>query len=853
MSFKTVAGGYQLTSEDEKILLEQRSITKAINEGFVQVGALFLKQSSKNPYQDDWFKRQYKDTDLQRWIDDPELRGHNAGFNLQLGWMDVDIDAEDPEFNRAVIAAMNHLHIDTRFAFGRLSVGHPSHVLLQLGEEESANFATLTRFEPRPFKIDDKRYHVQLRSFPTNIKEANLAKAAKQTVVPGSIYTHKTKAGAYDISVWYANGSHARKVQQIATTTPRKVNFREVVRAIAFATVAYVVKDQWVEGSRQSTAQKVGGWLARVVKESQSMNNNESISEEVFCPIDDHGVAESLLYFVCDYLHDDEKHMRVRVYEDAVEKLDRNPDAKIPGWPAMETLFGPYRISALRAVLMPGSDVSSLTKMAERYVYDEDDDKYIDRERFFTAGKFLHESKELERRHKSDTVKVGGKSREAFKVFEASTIRKRIGMRDLYPNLAPGSINRISSIGEILSDDDESDKTALTVFNTWRGWPVDPTPDSQVDIALMKDIVSKLDKVLGLLTRDNEDQMEWAKQWVAWTFQKPGTKQQIAWVVVGEQGIGKSWFGNVWMNSMIGDGLWGAASPSVLDGQFSVEPFINKMFTFIDEAKFHSEQSVEEIKKLIRSVKVPGVEKFSSARTYNIYSRIMFASNRLDIGVGQANVQDRALFFTHAYDREHLKMTEPQFRTWAEGLKPFFDEFTGLMNKRVVREHFMRYFMEMETDRHKIESIKFSSSGDAKLVVSNMSWPRRIAKHIIEDGRIFEDMDISWPFFVTDLNKRVYEVGLELGLRNVQGSRVLAEFESAGVIEKFVTNGQRKLRFTHKIGSLTQIFSEAINAPLDSRFEFTDKDFGQNDCDGTKPIPWKGNKRGVVAEAKDLF
>lgn len=848
MKLKTVAGGYQLSADDEKILLQQRAITKAINEGFVQVGAIFLKQSSKNPFSDDWFKSNYKDTNLQSWIDDPELRYHNVGFNLQLGWMDIDIDAEDPEFNKCVIAALDYLRIDTRFRFGRLSVGEASHVLVQLGEEESQNFEALTKFEPKEFRIDGKRYHVQLRSFPTNTAAANLSKAAKQTVVPGSIYSHKVKAGTHDISVWFANGSYAREPKQVAQTTPRRVNFNEVIRGIAFATVAYCLRGEWVEGNRQTTAQKVGGWLARVVAESRAMNNHEAISSEVFCPVDDDSIAESLLYFLCEFFGDDEKHMRVRVYNDAVQKLGRNPDAKIPGWPTMEQLLGGHRVNALRAVLMPGSDVSMLTKMADRYVYDESDDQYLDRERFKTVGNYVHPSDALQRRHKGDVVRVGGKAREAFKVFEASDMRKRIGARDLYPDLTPGGIFRVSGLGEVISDENDSDDTALAVFNTWRGWPIQPTENFDAD--LMTKLIEMFDRVLGFLTQDNPEQIDWIKKWYAWTFQHPGDKQQIAWVVVGEQGIGKSWIGNIWTRQMMGN-LWGSAAPKVLEGDFNIGPFKDKMFTFIDEAKFHNEQGVDEIKKLIRGVDVPGMEKFQEARNYRLFSRLMFASNRLDLGIGQSNTTDRALFYTRAYDRAFKHMTEMQFRAWAETLKAFFAEFTDLMHRRDVREHFMLYFMEYPTDKFEIESIKLSSSNDAQIVIGNMNWARRIAKYIVEDGRIFEDLDISFPFNASDLNKRVSEVSLELGMRNVQGARVMAEFENADLLERIVVQGMNKLRFKYKLGQLTEAFGAAISAPMESRFVFdAEKDFGPNTCDGSTRPPWRGAKKGIVAESK---
>src|SRR5690606_2092087 len=181
-------------------------------------------------------------------------------------------------------------------------------------------------------------------------------------------------------------------------------SFNQVVRSIAFATLLYVVKDHWVEGQRQLTATKVAGWLARVVRDGNAMNNHEVISADVFCPVDTDEIAENLIEFIANYCGDDEPHMRIRTYRDAVDKLSRNPDAKIPGWPAMEALFGPQHVVALRTTFTPGSDVSVLTKLAERYAYDETDNMYIDRERHRNNfSGYTHEPAQLERRHIDDT------------------------------------------------------------------------------------------------------------------------------------------------------------------------------------------------------------------------------------------------------------------------------------------------------------------------------------------------------------------------------------------------------------------------------------------------------------------
>lgn len=835
----TINGGYVFRPEDEEVINTQRSITKVVNDRFIQVGAVYLKMNGKTPTSEDWAKMGYRDVDLQDWIDREDDRLKNVGFNLQLGWTDIDIDVPDREFNSCLLAALDFLGVDTRFRFGRRSIGYPTHVLVQLGEEESANFEGLSRFVPKMFNFKGERFHVEVRSFPTNLSEKQLVKSAKQTVMPGSIYTHKTEAGEYDLSVWYAsNGTVADNVMKVAATTPRRAAFYHIVRAITFATFLYCVKDHWVSGSRQFTATKMAGWLARVVKDSGAMNNHEVVSSDVFCPVDTDEIVEGLLKFVCDYLHDDEPHMRVRTYYDAAEKLSRNPDAKIPGWPAIEQMLGGEAVQALRTVFMPGSDVSMLTKMADRYVFDESDSLYIDRKRHVMGGRFAHETSELVYRHKSDMVRISGKPREAFRVFESSDMRKRVDKRDMYPDLDPGGIYRFSKIGDLLADDDDEDE-AVVAFNTWRGWPV--APATVVDPALMKQCEDYLNQLLRYMTSDNEKQADWAKKWVAWIFQNPTKKQQIAWVCVGGQGVGKSFFGLIFMKAIMGR-LWGTAPAKIMETDFTVAPFIDKMFVFIDEAKFHGEGSTDEIKKMIRSVDVAGAEKFNDVRNYNIYARVMFAANRYNIGAGQAGVIDRALFYTKAMDKEYKNMTEMEFREWTETLKPWFAEFDEFLLRREVKEHYVRMFMDIQTSQKEVESIRLSSSGDNDILVANLAWSRKVAKFIVEDARIHEDLALEYPFTATDLNRRVQEVSKEMGLRNVQGQRVLQEFMDADLIERYLDTGKAMMRFKHKWADALQLFGAATGLDMEVLYEITESDRGVNDATLKSRLPWKGAK-----------
>lgn len=834
MTLRLVSGGFDLEEADLKIVNRQKSITRDVNKKFIQVGAVYLKPASKNPIDDDWFAKTKGMTDLQSWIDDPEQQPLNVGFNMQFGWTDADIDSPDPDYNRFILAAMDFLQVDTRFRFGRLSVGYPTHLLVQLPEDEAQNHSKLRNFVPKEIHLNGHRHHTDIRSYGGEDEKGKAEREAKQTVMPGSLYSPKRDIGKdYDMSVWYdQSGRIASDVGSIAKTTARITSFLNIVRAIAFGTIAYALKDQWVTGSRQVTATKVTGWLARVVKECAAMSEHEVVGKEVFCPIDTDSWAEKLIHFLCAVFEDDEPHMRARTYFDASDKLARNPDAKIPGWISMADLIGAPGVQALRTVMTPGADISSLTRMAERYIYDETDNRYIDRERHKHHASYVHEAADLERRHKGDVIFLGGKPRESFKVFESSNIRRRVDGRDNWPDHLPGSIIRVSGMGHIVSDD--YDGVATTYYNTWPGWQVEPI--EKIDPVVMDRVVEMMDRMFHLLTSDNLDQVNWIKDWIAWIRQHPGTKQQIALVIIGGQGVGKSFWGHTFMKALLGSRHWGTASPKVVDDKFNIGPFKEKLFTMIDEAKFSANDSgsVEEIKKLIRNTDVAGMEKYEEARDYRVYARIAFASNLFNMNISQRNTVDRALFYARAHSASSMKMSEAEFKAWANTLKPFYDEFAKALGDSTFVRHMIRYFVDRPVDRHKIESIEFSSGDDEDVVKANMGWARRVAKGIIESGYVAApDLAFEYPFDAVALADRVAAECKTLGFSKMTADAVVGEFRLCGLYEEYnedIGNGKRVSRFSRKWGDVLKAYGDAVGIELAPFRRLLPEDFGENDA-----------------------
>jgi Family of unknown function (DUF5906) len=819
-----------LSTDEWSAINTQRAITTSVNREIVKVGAVYLRSTSKIPVNDNWSASKYLDTNLQDWIDNELFHWNNVGFNLQQGWVDIDIDGEDSDYNKCIHQAMQHLGIDCRLAFGRRSVGAPCHFLVQLPEEEARSFEDFKRFEPKPIRIKSQKFYTEIRSGDYQSSDA------KQTVVPGSIYV---EGGRADISVWWnGQGGVAKSLNELTQTTPRSVNFDWLIRAIAFGTILYLIKPQWVAGTRQNTALQFNGWLARVVDESYAMNNSEQLSQEVHCPIDADDIAESLLQLICDATGDEEAFMRKRAYKDARNKLSRNPDAKIPGWPTMRKLLGEEIVQALRNVCIPGTDTNVLMQLVDQYIYNDENGKYIDRDRHRSGKeKYEHAAEDLYRRHKPDTIMIAGKPKEAFKSFEMSKMRVRVSSSDMFPDSEPFSILRLARSRGFVDDDYEGDDASL-MYNAWRGW--DNKPPVVVNLLLMRKCEEKLDKVLRWLTCDRAEQVQWIKQWLAWIIQHPGDKQQIAWVVVGGQGVGKSFIGNVFCSALFGS-LHGMINGKQVGEKFSISPFLGKMFVFADEVKFKSGNSAEEIKLLVRNMKQHGELKGIDSRDYNIFARLMFASNNVDVRIGQADAIDRALFYTKAYTPEFMQSSQLQFNNWTLQHKPFFDEFAQFLKQTEVIEHYMQMFMQMPVDRHQIEDIKWSSSHDHDIVRHNLGAPHRIAKIIIESGWLLEGLDISHPFTERQFIDSVSEL-IKRANENTKPSYVLSAFEKLGLLESVGTKEGTKRRFKWHIGELTAKFGDAIGVPMESQFTFGPGDYGANTNDGDKVRLWKGGR-----------
>ena len=804
----------------------QRILTiDLITKHRLNLPAVWFRPAADNPSAADALADRLE-VDLQAW-DGPE---HNLGVRLEAGHFELGIKAADDAFVHAFFFAANHLKVDARFAFG---VHQISSILLRIEAHELIE-SWQARW-PRGYK--DKRGHWT----ETTIKTSSLATKAAKAVwryshpLPGSVLP---EGGV----VWRPNGKAAALdtdlgVEDLEPRPLAATSMESVCRAIAYATLAYWVRvylDGLIDWDATLT-RLLGGWIARAEVEGRAINaEGKSLQGICWSPLDTRESALDLVEFLRKLGASDD--LRV-AYLHGEAQLIRNPIAPVAGWGALEDLFTVQGKIGIRRAFRAGLDLDIIERLSERYVHDTSTGDYVDRESIPNGLVFDKKFDQLVHDYDNEGVFVGRKRLNPFRLYCASSLRTDVARTDMFPGEEPAALLRYSPVhGVIKTEDLVADE--YKVLNTYRGFIIKPV--GTIDPTLMAKIITALDIMLGLLTRDNTVQMDWLKQFIAWTIQYPDKKQQVCPVIVGGQGIGKSVFGETLMYAIFGD-LAGSAAASLLsDNAFLITPFIGKLLTFIDEVRLESVGAINEIKKIVRQKRISGQIKFGHQRDYYIPSRLILAANQADIGLTSQDAADRALFFIMAWTAENKGMTDPEFQKWAWGYKDFYSKLTAMLEEPAVRQHLMRYFRDYECSKDALEDLTHSSRFDENVVRATMSKHREVAREIAASARIIAGNDITAWFNPHHLRGAITR---EDGNRSrVEAQAVMKEYELAGVIEA-MSGGY--YRFKWGYGKLLQELGKAHNLELLPIHPTGPGDYDANPImSAANPPPWRGNPKG---------
>ena len=479
------------------------------------------------------------ETDVAAW-DGPE---HNLGVRLQNGHLELGFKAGDDAFANAFFLAAEHLRVDARYAFG---VDRISSILINVEDQELIE-PWVPRW-PRGFK--DRHGHwteTIVRTSSPATKSAKViwrfSKPLPGSIVPDGVvvWRPKGKAAPSDIEM----GVEDLEPRALAPT-----GMDAIIRALAYATLAYWIRI-YLDGLTDwdtILTRTVGGWIARLEVEGRAINaEGKSLHGICWCPVDTREAALDLIAFLGKLGASGDLKV---AYLHREAQLIRDPLAPVPGWNALGGIFSQDGKQGIRRAFRAGLDLDLVERMSERYILDISTNSYLDRDLLLKGLAYDKKHDDLAHRHSNESILVGKKRMNPFRLYAMSNLRTDVATADMFPGEEPAALLRVSPVHGLLKTDDLL-HDEYKVLNIYRGFTIKPAQTVNPD--LMRKCVTAIDRMLGILTRDNDAQIDWIKKFIAWTIRFPAIKQQVAPVIIGGQGIGKSLFGNTFMRSLFGE------------------------------------------------------------------------------------------------------------------------------------------------------------------------------------------------------------------------------------------------------------------------------------------------------------
>ena len=406
----------------ETTKLQRFLTTEFIKKRRLNLPAVWLKPEGAEPSPDDAIANKLT-TDLDLWNDE------NVGVRLVDGHFELKISSPDDVWAKCLFEAFEHLRVDARAAYGAHRV---SSILIRIDDPD-----TVDRWQTRwPAGHPDKEGHkvktaIVYSSAPTSRSKAIWRHSSP---LPGS------RVGGHDV-YWRPKGKPPADLPELGLEDLElrelaATNMESICRAIAYATLLYWIR-VYLDGLEDwdvSLTLTIGGWLARIVGEGRDINaRGKSLEGVCWSPIDNTTTAVSLLEFLQKRAHASNQLGVAFLHAESL--LERNAAAPAPGWPALERALGVQAKIGIRRAFRAGLDIDAVEALAERYVYDESDHEYLDRESLLQGVRYEHAHDDLARKWENDPIFVGPQAKRVnpFRLYAASQLRVDVKRREFFP------------------------------------------------------------------------------------------------------------------------------------------------------------------------------------------------------------------------------------------------------------------------------------------------------------------------------------------------------------------------------------------------------------------------------------
>lgn len=652
---------WPLAGREQHVNHREVSIQFLRNTGLIPVK---VRPGQKDPFSE-WDPRTAASTDRQLVIAELQHRTElNLGALFAGRYIDLDNDGDSPFLN----AALDYFLPRTPYIWGRKSKPKSHRVYGLENDFTRAEFGPILRFLKKLTKgeIDEHSYSLEVRG---GVPENGLF-----SVLPGSVHPSKELVewdGAVDPTV---SGAFVR--------------FPDLLRGIRLAVVSAIVASYWVPGNRNDLSLALAGTFWRIRNSTLGalgLDGEEEAPEGQYVLSEDDAKAIfGCLIEVTGDNHGDERQRYLNL-KNTWRKLDGESGAKVTGGKILAELIGPDAgskvVRALYRLLSDNDAAETVERLSERYVMWYGPGVILDLEMVQNNRAVPWMTREQAANSLGGkTVRIGDAKVPIAKLLFNSPIIHRVGGLTFDPS-NPELVIDVPGEGAMV--------------NQWRGFAVCPS-EQQVS---KTQILPFHEYVTEVLADGNEATAHWIFAWLADFLQNPAKKPGTALVLVGVEGAGKTFLGEMVLGKIIGPAHYGQTnSVTTLTHNFNTI-IDNKIFIQCDEAVHSYQKDVaSRLKSIITDEKFIVEPKGINAYIKPNHMRFLFTSN-----------EEAAAIFVSAsrHERRFTVLRVPpkkagnldywrKIREWTEGALPLIMRW--LQDYRYDRQLIMRPF-ETEAKR----------------------------------------------------------------------------------------------------------------------------------------------------------
>ena len=578
----------------------------------------------------------------------------NIGLHLHGSLVDVDVDG-DGEF---LLDALEHFLPPSSHVWGRTTRPR-THRLYHLRQAEK-------NFDPTQFPVI--RRLMRIEAVKVEIRGGQTSRG-EYSLLPGSIHPSGDKYEWTSI--------------QDAQSTLTVVEPQVLIDAIRKAGAATIISPLWTEGIRQELTMALAGFLHRASSIGLSLSGEDGFAFDA-----DTGLQ--FLEAVMQIAGDDpsDAFMRRKAFEATWKKAEAH--VPVTGASTIEKLTGDENVvGQLYALLCDNPSVEQIDEFARQFA--------------IWKGPALAVDLELVAKGEPRPFM----SRRQFANSYGHRFVEGTGGRKLLPELL-WSLSSAVRVNGLTFEPSEPDQIVSTEagdkINQWIGFRTELPPlDESVAVQQFLDYMKRV------VCNDDDSLYQWVLAWCADIFQYPSDKPGTALVLVGTEGVGKSFLGECILGPLIGSAHY-AQTNNVenLTRNFNVA-FANKVLIQCDEAinsrqKTHAARMKSLITDRTMTIEPKGVDQYFLPS----HARILFTSNEIyDAVYMPSGNDDRRYTVVHVPATEKGRISE-YWWPLAEWLKT-----------ENVLPSILKYLMEHKYDKR---LIKQPYATDAKRYMQQQSW-----------------------------------------------------------------------------------------------------------------------------------